>query len=213
MLVIRRSARISIECLALSVCVLQTGCDVARLGQFFASHDRVCRHALPPCFWCPKGSAGHRKAVSPTGHYFLIVYSLDFATQNRELLRSKTAMTWRSSGDGSPTLAGVENRPAHRLRACAQPLRGSSVSHPLTLPLCLSNSSGNQNRRRFHAGKQGVGLEGAAPKAWEVGKAQPPGVRVRAPNQRFERQRGGATHCGGGYLPPRLRGHFKWLDH
>jgi len=79
------------------------------------------------------------------------VYSLDFTLQNRELLRSKTAMTWRSSGDGSPTLAGVENRPAHRLGACAQPLRGSSASHPLTLPLCLSNANGNQNRSHFFA--------------------------------------------------------------
>jgi len=112
--------------------------------------------------------------------------------QNRELLRSKTAMTWRSSGDGSPTLAGVENRPAHRLGACAQPLRGSSVSHPLTLPLCLSNPNGNQNRNHFFAGKHGVGLEGAAPKAWEVGKAQPPGVRVRAPKPTAWRGREGA---------------------
>jgi len=111
-------------------------------------------------------------------------------------------MTWRSSGDGSPTLAGVENRPAHRLGACAQPLRGSSVSHPLTLPLCLSNFNENQNRSHFFAGKHGVGLEGAAPKAWEVGKAQPPGVRVRAPNRRFERQRGGAAPCGGGLARP-----------
>jgi len=105
-------------------------------------------------------------------------------------------MTWRSSGDGSPTLAGVENRPVHRLGACAQPLRGSSVSHPLTLPLCLSNSNGNQNLSHFLAGKHGAGLEGAAPKAWEVGNAQSPGVRVRAPNRRFERQRGGCAPCG-----------------
>jgi len=69
--------------------------------------------------------------------------------QNRELLRSKTAMTWRSSGDGSPTLAGVENRPAHRLWACAQPLRGSSVSHPLTLPLCLTKPKGNRKPNAF----------------------------------------------------------------
>jgi len=50
--------------------------------------------------------------------------------------------------------------------------------------------------------KRCFGLEGAAPKAWEVGKAQPPGVRVRAPNQRFERQRGGAAPCGRGTSNP-----------
>jgi len=59
-------------------------------------------------------------------------------------------MTWRSSGDESPTLASVENRPAHRLTACAQPLRGSSVSHPLTLPLCLSTYQGTQKPESSH---------------------------------------------------------------
>jgi len=91
----------------------------------------------------------------------------------------------------------MHNCPVHpRHGGRAQPLRGPAVAHRLTLPLCLSNSNENQNRRHFVIAKLGLLGVGGAAEGGGKGKAMPPrGASPCSEPQVREAERGGSP-CG-----------------
>jgi len=100
----------------------------------------------------------------------------------------------------------MHNCPVHpRHGGRAQPLRGPAVAHRLTLPLCLSNSNENQNRRHFVIAKLGLLGVGGAAEGGGKGKALPTGSESVPRSQRLREAERGGSPCGWGMSYP-LRG-------